>query len=70
MNNEKQKKKISFTSINIPYPKNCSECKLYNKHQDYPTCYGSNLAIGYNKFDIFTKKMLNCPLNQITIEYE
>lgn len=69
MNDIKEKKKINFTSINIPYPKNCNECILYDDHWDYPTCHATNLSMGY-RFDIFTKKMPNCPLNKITIEYE
>ncbi len=69
MSDEKEKKKISFTSINIPYPKNCSECQLYNDCGDYPTCYATNTSMGY-KFNIYEKRMPNCPLNKITIEYE
>ena len=69
MNDVKEKKKIILTSINIPYPKNCHECKLYDDRWDYPTCYATNTSRGYN-FNIYKKKMPNCPLNKITIEYE
>ncbi len=69
MNNEKEKKKINFTSINIPYPKSCSECNLYDDRWDYPTCYVTQKSMGY-KFNIFENKIPNCPLNKITIEYE
>lgn len=69
MNDVKKKKKIILTSIDIPYPKNCSECKLYDDRWDYPTCYATQKSTGY-KFNIFKNKMSNCPLNKITIEYE
>lgn len=62
-------KKLEFITINIPYPKNCSECVLFDDRYDYPTCYPTQNSRGYN-FNILLHKMPSCPINKITIEYE
>lgn len=56
-----------LTVITIPYPKHCSECQLYDDRGDYPTCFATQTSQGY-KFNIFEKKMSNCPLRKLIIE--
>lgn len=45
-------------------PKSCNDCPMYDDRWDYPTCYITNESRGYN-FDIFNKRMPNCPLKEI-----
>lgn len=51
-------------ALNIEMPKSCNDCPMYDDRWDYPTCYITNESRGYN-FDIFNKRMPNCPLKEI-----
>ena len=61
--------KFEFVTINIPYPKSCSDCLLFDDRYDYPTCYPIQSSRGYN-FNIYKNKMPNCPLNKIKFEHD
>ena len=51
--------------LNIEMPKCCDDCPLFDDNGDYPTCYATGHSRGYN-FDIFNKRMPDCPLSQVT----
>ena len=47
--------------LDINMPSCCAKCPLYDDSGDYPTCYVTNFSRGYT-FNIFEKRMPNCPL--------
>lgn len=55
--------------INMDFPSCCAECDLYDDRWDYPTCFITQKSEGYN-FNIFKKKIRDCPLNKIKINIE
>ena len=48
-------------------PKCCADCKMLDDHYDYPTCMITSHSRGYN-FDIFHKRMPDCPLVESIID--
>ena len=60
---------MKITLIRMDMPKSCSECILYDDDYDYPTCFATKHSTGYN-FDIFTKRMFNCPLVTAEIDFD
>ena len=50
--------------LNIEMPSCCADCPMYDDRWDYPACYVTDESRGYN-FDIFNKRMPNCPLKEI-----
>lgn len=48
-------------------PSCCANCILFDDSGDYPTCYATRTSRGYN-FNIYKKRMPNCPLKEYKIE--
>ena len=60
-----------MVQINMPMPSCCSKCPLFDDRWDYPTCYLTDEARGYN-FPIREKRMPGCPLVEASkkVEYK
>ena len=63
-----KEKKMAILIPDMDMPKCCADCRLYDDRWDYPTCYYTNSARGYN-FKIHELRMPDCPLYEVDIDF-